>query len=88
MIREGSPVAQVFGGRYIRLASPEMSPSMWLAYPTVYSAHYPCELREKSMQSESRFMFVNERATIPQRHGSHRIAYIESLEGSAIDDKT
>jgi hypothetical protein len=39
------------------------------------------------MPSESCFMFANERAAIPQRHGSHRLAYIESLEGSAIDDK-
>ena len=40
------------------------------------------------MLSESCFMFANERAAIPQRHGSLRIASIESLEGSATDDKT
>jgi hypothetical protein len=40
------------------------------------------------MPSESSFMFANKRDAIPQRHGSHRIAYIESLEGSATDDKT
>jgi hypothetical protein len=32
-------------------------------------------------------MFADERAAIPQRHGSDRIAYIGSLEGGATDDK-